>query len=1372
MLCISLKALPTYTKKQMIRICIFISLLITSFLHLHANNVYFHHLGNDKLPQLSIFSIYQDETGTMWFGTVEGLCRYNGKDTQFFTAKKKGPFTQNAIHSIYGNRKGTLYIQAETDILKYDLNKEQFECLKKEAASVICYKEGILWYANSSEIRQYREDTEETLLYKALKGDLGRVTAMAITDEYIWVGRRQGLTIVDSKNPNNQKDLLAGVHARSIVVDSKNRIWVSTNDHGLFQYDLQGKFVAQHIHIPNQNSISNDQVRTVVEDDSGRLWVGTFFGLNCFDPETNEWTNYTYDDNRPHSLSHSSVFALYKDMQGTLWIGTYFGGINYFNPQSNVFRFYNARSRGPNNISFPFIGNMTEDQYENLWICTEGGGLNSFNLSTHKITRYLYEPDLESAMKYNLKSIWYHKDSEMLYLGVHNGGLGVFNTRTKEFKMIQETTHTPVASNSVRGIQYYKNELIFLNASGLHKLDMATEKVIPFSNNEELKRFTNRNFIYYFFIDSKDRLWISAYNLFCIDLKTQKVAQYQFDENNPNSMGKFKVTSICETLNGDLFFGTAGSGMFKYNPETDDFDNYTEENKKIISNFCYHITETDNGYLILLQNNGMVIFDPIKNSIVYKSPNNFPINSFFEGNASYAASNGEIFVGGTNGLISFFDSQLVNLKTLDYSLYFDKLYINNKRVTPGDESNVLTQSLPFCDKIELKHNQNNISIQFASSNYSQDAMQSYEYMLEGFDKEWTPINSNTIIYTNLNPGNYKLTVREIQTEEEEEAKFRSLGITIAAPFYKTTIAYIIYMLLASIAITGTIRFFIWRSQLNAAVEFERKEKEQNEQLTQMKLRFFTNISHELRTPLTLIIAQAEYISQVPKLEKSIKQKNQNILKNATHMRNLISELLYFRKLEQGFYKLEVKHINLTLYLKSLYESFFDYAQKRNICYNFISPSEDVYAYIDPTQFGKAIYNLLSNAFKYTADEGEITMRVQSEAGNIFIQIEDNGIGIPADKLAEIFARFYQVEYRTSGFSLGTGIGLALTKEIVESHHGEVSVNSTIDKGSIFEIKLPLGKSHFAAAELMDDVEKTETDTIHQKHDKPNWDVYEEEKTRKAEPEPEVSEEDLEKEEPQYSILIVEDNEELLELLKDTFAQKYKVYTATNGKMGLEKTIELQPNIVLSDVMMPEMSGKEMCYKIKNNINLAHIPVVLLTAQDSVDQTIEGYMFGADDYVTKPFNMDILVTRCNSIVKNRQLLYRNITNADSSVVSFEIESKVDKEFIDKATQIVKNNLENLDFNMDILASELCLGRNKLYTRMKEITNLTPNEFTLNLRLQESVNLLENYKHLNVSEIALRVGFTSTKYFSRCFKTFYGITPVQWRKDKLENTETED
>jgi DNA-binding response OmpR family regulator/anti-sigma regulatory factor (Ser/Thr protein kinase) len=508
------------------------------------------------------------------------------------------------------------------------------------------------------------------------------------------------------------------------------------------------------------------------------------------------------------------------------------------------------------------------------------------------------------------------------------------------------------------------------------------------------------------------------------------------------------------------------------------------------------------------------------------------------------------------------------------------------------------------------------------------------------------------------------------------------------------------------------------------------------------------VSHEFRTPLTLIKGQVETLLLQGDLSSKLYNKLAKILKNTNHLQNLISELLDFRKQEQGFYKLNIKCVELIAYIKEIYSSFEDYAIKGQIKYKLEYSDEEIHIYIDPVHFQKAIYNLLSNAFKYTSPGGEITLKVKLQKADVLIQIIDNGIGIPPESLNKVFERFYQLEYRSSGLTLGTGIGLAFTKEIVNSHKGDISVESMVNEGSVFTIALKLGTSHFSEEELNHNNVNKDVKAI----DMP---VYEGEDDV-------LIEENITIDGEKPVILLVDDNESLLEMLTDSFAPYYNVYTAINGKEGLDMIYKIQPDLVISDIMMPEVSGKELCYKMKNNVDTAHIPIVLLTAQTSDSQIIDGYMFGADAYITKPFNIKMLITRCNNLIKNRLILYKKFANQEEIVMPFDTLTEQDQMLIDRAVKVIRENFNNPEFDMNKLAIELGMGRSKLYMKIKEITGFTPNELTLNLKLQEAASMLDNKRHMNISEIAFELGFSSTKYFTKCFKTFYAMVPQDWRK----------
>ena len=684
-------------------------------------------------------------------------------------------------------------------------------------------------------------------------------------------------------------------------------------------------------------------------------------------------------------------------------------------------------------------------------------------------------------------------------------------------------------------------------------------------------------------------------------------------------------------------------------------------------------------------------------------------------------------------------------------------YKYNLKICPNDQSGILTDILAKTSDIYLSYKQNNITVEFASFNYNNDRNCLFEYRLEGFDKAWTQTTGTTITYTNLPPGEYILRARPLAGKENLDEEVH-LNIHVSAPFYATVWAYFFYLLCLLGVMIAFIRFKTRQAALKSSLEFERKEKERIEELNQVKLRFFTNISHEFRTPLTLILGQIEVLMQMD-LGTTIYNRILRIYKNAWHMRNLISELLDFRKQEQGYLKLKVEEQNLVAFTRQIYMCFYEYAQKKEITYRFDNVEETISVWFDSKQLQKVIFNLLSNAFKYTPNKGSIRVEVRMLASQAIVSVCDTGVGIPEEHISKIFERFYQTD-NSSSFTLGTGIGLALAKGIMNMHHGKIDVESTVGKGTKFTLSLPLGNRHFSDEEMAT-VESRESVIISEAVPMLPFEQImdvEEEKTKVQE---NIKEED------KPIILLVDDNEELLSMLEDLFLPIYKVYIAHDGREGLEMARQIQPDLIISDVMMPEMSGKELCYKIKTNVELSHISVVLLTAQTSVEYVVEGLMFGADDYVTKPFNVKVLIARCNNLIKNKKRLiahYAGKTITESPVT--EAINERDKELLAKCVNIIKENFENPAFDVTALASELCVGRSKLYMQFKQMTGLTPNEFILKIKLDEAMSLLKNHPELNISEISIRLGFSSPRYFSKSFKAFFGVAPQTVRSRKKE------
>lgn len=960
----------------------------------------------------------------------------------------------------------------------------------------------------------------------------------------------------------------------------------------------------------------------------------------------------------------------------------------------------------------------------------------------------------------NLKSIFYRKENERLYVGAHLGGIFVLDLKSNKGHTLHNIVGDPTSlpHEIVNDIQEYKDGLALLTQGGVAFMDPVTEKFSPLSNDVNVRKLLNKRYAFEtFLIDSRQRMWLASVNggVICVDLPSSKITEYAMDTNNPSSIGRFKVVHIFEDSRGSVFFCTIGSGIYEYQEGEQSFKSYSTSNQCLPSDYCYYICESvEDHRLFILHGKGLSIFNREKGEV----ENTYHLfnQTYSQGSALYLDKNGTLFISGTNGLALFQKQSLYALPSKNL-LNFDKLFIFNEEICPNDQSGILTDILAKTSDIYLSYKQNNITVEFASFNYNNDRNRLFEYRLEGFDKAWTQTTGTTITYTNLPPGEYILRARPLAGKENLDEEVH-LNIHVSAPFYATVWAYFFYLLCLLGVMIAFIRFKTRQAALKSSLEFERKEKERIEELNQVKLRFFTNISHEFRTPLTLILGQIEVLMQMD-LGTTIYNRILRIYKNAWHMRNLISELLDFRKQEQGYLKLKVEEQNLVTFTRQIYMCFYEYAQKKEITYRFDNVEETISVWFDSKQLQKVIFNLLSNAFKYTPNKGSIRVEVRMLASQAIVSVCDTGVGIPEEHISKIFERFYQTD-NSSSFTLGTGIGLALAKGIMNMHHGKIDVESTVGKGTKFTLSLPLGNRHFSDEEMAT-VESRESVIISEAVPMLPFEQImdvEEEKTKVQE---NIKEED------KPIILLVDDNEELLSMLEDLFLPTYKVYIAHDGREGLEMARQIQPDLIISDVMMPEMSGKELCYKIKTNVELSHISVVLLTAQTSVEYVVEGLMFGADDYVTKPFNVKVLIARCNNLIKNKKRLiahYAGKTITESPVT--EAINERDKELLAKCVNIIKENFENPAFDVTALASELCVGRSKLYMQFKQMTGLTPNEFILKIKLDEAMSLLKNHPELNISEISIRLGFSSPRYFSKSFKAFFGVAPQTVRSRKKE------
>lgn len=1324
-----------------------------------AKDITFNRLTTDEgLSQFSVNSIYEDEKGFIWIGTREGLNRYSGNSIKTFKLVKNDPGSlfSNTVLRIVGDKKGKIYLLCNDGVAEYNIRTEKFTTLLEGEISAIYYANR-LFIGKRNEIYYYNDQTKSFNLFYTVAGSNNKITTLSLDSENkLWIGTDQnGVYVLDNRRILTHPIKKGNI--TNIYKDSKNELWIGSWENGLFHVTPKGIINITHNPL-STNSISSNFVRSCCEDNQGNLWIGTFNGLNKYDKKTNKYTLYTPND-RPGSLTNQSIWCIIKDRQGTIWTGTYFGGVNYFNPEYEIYNKYEATEKEQEGLSSPIVGRMVEDKNHNLWIGTEGGGLNFFDRKKRTFKWYKTNKGENCISQSNIKSIYYNGKEDILWIGTHLGGLNKFDIRKNIFTHYRANENDPTSlpSDIVKDILPYKGELILGTHNGVC--------IFNPQNGKSRRLFTNQKdgrlikLITDLFIDHLGMLWIAVpgEGVFSYNFKTDKLTNYVHNSQNSNSISSNNINSIVEDRYHNLWFATSGSGLDRFNYSTYTFENFDSQKNGLLSDCIYEIFESRQNKLLIITNQGFSTFDYQKKRFYnYNKENGFPFTAINE-NALYQTTDGEIFIGGINGMISFYEKDL-NFQPKPYNIVFSRLIVNNKEIQVGDDSGILESALFETQKIKLKHSQS-FNIQIATTNFIASNKGDIEYRLKGFSDKWISTHGNNIItYTNLNPGKYTLLVRAHKGDViGPEAK---LEIEILPPFYKTIWAYLLY-----IAIAGTIAYYIKKSykeriRLQESLKYEQKHIQDIELLNQSKLRFFTNISHEFRTPLTLIIGQVEMLLQYQSFTPAIYNKVLGIYKNSVQLRELITELLDFRKQEQGHMNIKVTRHNLVSFLNENYLIFLEYANSKQINLQFNKSTDNLEVWFDLKQMQKVINNLLSNAFKHTDAEGNISIMVKQSDNWAVIEVKDSGRGIDPKEIDKIFNRFYQTEIIESDVNyVGTGIGLALTKGIIDLHHGTVEVNSEINKGTTFTIKLRLGNEHFNHDQILIKEELQEEAEIEQPESELHF-------------EQEALEESRKNRIRNSKMLIVEDNESLRNMLVNIFDTFYEVISAADGEEGLQKARSEMPNIILSDVMMPKLSGTELCKQLKADFDTCHIPVVLLTARTAIEHNLEGLRIGADDYITKPFNINILVSRCNNLVNSRLLLQEKFSKQPQAFAQILATNPIDKDLIDKAMEIIERHLDDTEFNVNTFAKEIGIARTNLFAKIKAITGQTPNDFILTVRLKKGALLLRNNPELNISEISDRIGFSSSRYFSKCFKDVYHVSPLLYRKGSAGEEGEED
>jgi ligand-binding sensor domain-containing protein/signal transduction histidine kinase/DNA-binding response OmpR family regulator len=1335
------------------------------------------------LSHNQVNAILKSPDGFLWLGTMSGLNRYDGYSFKIFKKKFNDSTSlyDNCILNLYELPDEKMWVATRNGPCIYDPKTEKFDASYNnylqalglpagQVNNIVKGNNGRYWFlydnldlylysATEKKAKPFRQD--------GIFNPAEKITAVNETkDGKLWLIYQNGLLqeydIAKNKiifSTSAVQELIKVNYSHSLFIDNEGDIWIWHFSYGVYLYRPASHLIRQF----NENSfptkLSSNLVTRIIQDNNGLLWVAADHGgVTLIDKKNNFRASYLVNDPKDlHSLSHNSINALYKDDKGIIWLGTYKQGVNYFNDNIVQFQHYYHKESNAGSLQFDDVNRFVEDREGNIWIGTNGGGLIWFDRKNNTFRQYLHDPNNKNSPSSNVIVSLLMDHEGILWIGPYFGGLNRFDGKKFTHYRHADNDSSSLSSDNVWEIFEDREHHLWIGTlgGGVDLLDRKTNRFTHYQSKENQQGPLRSNYISSIVQDRKGNLWIGSVAGVAIFEKNKTAPVFYQKTNDRSSLSNDNVICLSEDSKGRMWVGTR-EGLNLFNEQTKSFQTFTTEDG-LPDDLILNILEDDRQTLWISTPSGLCNAIPrqtangISFSIInYDETNNLQNREFNE-NAALKTRNGELFFGGPSGFNIIHPAD-IKQPVYHPKIVFTGLQILNKNVEPGELVNnrvLLQQSLSQLQSIDLKYQENVFSIEFTSLDFAHSNREKYAYMLEGFNTDWLYADGTQrrITYTNLNPGHYTLKVK-VLNRDGLWGDIKTLQINIQPPFWRTPIAYIIYALLAAGLFLLARRIVLDRIHMRYEVAQQRREAERAHALEQLKTKFFTNVSHEFRTPLSLIIAPLDKMFKQATDEEQKKQINL-VQRNAKRLLNLINQLLDFRKMEVQEVKLHPSIGDIVRFSKDISLSFMDIAEKKKIQFSFSANIDSLEIYFDKDKVEKILFNLLSNAFKYTHDNGMVSIYlvykppVNTEGdGTLAIEVKDTGIGIPADKHDKIFERFFQTDVPESMVNQGTGIGLAITKEFVKLHNGIITVKSEPEKGTCFTVLLPAKKVYEYST-------RTTTNPI------PAEDVEQ------------LLVEEGRKTGAKKTIMIVEDNEDLRFYLKDNLKGQYHVEEATNGKEGWEKIKLLNPDLVVSDIMMPEMDGIELARKIKTEVLTAHIPVILLTAMGSEEKQLEGLKAGVNDYVTKPFTFEILASRIRNLVAQQTLLQKRfqkqieVNPAEVTVTS------VDEKFLQQALEVVEKHMDEPEFSVEDFSREMFMNRTTLYRKIHSLTGKSPLEFIRSIRLKRAAQLLEK-SGLTVAEIAYEVGFNTPRIFTKFFKEEFRVTPSQYVADKKDNS----
>ncbi len=1345
---------------------------------------------NRGLSHNEVLCFYKDSRGFLWVGTAFGLSRYDGYGFKVFQhdARDSTTISTNVVRAVVEVPGGRLGVITADTFNIYDPVKESFQTNAtaffqtyhlplNRLRDVVKDAAGNFWFVHTAAgLVRYDTTTRQSLSLRHMPGDTGTLASDSVTSflqdgaGHYWALHANGtlerivLTKDGYRVDYRNKALPGAKFDYRMTVDPEGDLWIFAQDEALGVYHVHpATGTLQHYTATGpEPRLSTNLVRAITPDDRGRVWIGTDHGgINILDKKNHTVQTIVNREDDPKSLRQNSVNALYKDDQGILWIGTYKRGISYYH--ENLLRFprYGHTGAGPGALPYSDVNRFIEDDLGNLWIGTNGGGLIYFNRATGTYTTYKNIPGNPRSLSSNvIVSLWIDHQ-KTLWIGTYLGGLNSFDG-----KSFTRYTHHPADPSSLAAASVWEifedsRQRLWIGTlnGGLDLLDTRTNTFAHYKTSDP--QAIHSDYIAAITEDREGNIWIgTSLGIDVLSRARGRFLHYENEKNNPGSLSNNNVYDIREDAAGRIWIGTAG-GLNRYDKKSKTFRAFTVADG-LPHNAVLTILEDDQGHLWMSTPNGLSqleIRQPPGGKVTYAFRNYGEAEGLqakqFNENAALKTRRGELVFGGASGFNIFTPGQL-GRNTIPPQVVLTDFQLFNKSIHPDESVDgkiLLSAAITESQAIVLPPDKNVFSIEFAALNFFHPENNTYLYKLEGFDNDWLPADSRSrrVTFTNLDPGEYTFRVKAANNDGVWNEQGARLKITVLPPFWKTRTALLLYFLFVIAALLVTRKLIQQREKMKFMIEQERQEAARMHELDMMKIKFFTNVSHEFRTPLTLILTPLEKILRQA-TEPGQQQQFLVIQRNARRLLSLVNQLLDFRKLEVQEVKFNPSEGDIVAFIRDTVYSFSDLSEKKDIRLDFHTDVTALETIFDQDKLEKILFNLLSNAFKFTPEHGAVTVTVSLQAGegagqHIIIRVQDTGIGIPADKQERIFERFFQHELPKSMVNQGSGIGLAITREFVKIHGGTITVQSDSGQGSTFTVTLPLHEVKPIAEGVVDqEIEDVTEDAIRQ---------------------PTGVAEDGEAAGKKPLLLLVEDNEDFRFYLKDNLKLEYQVLEARNGRDGWKKVQEQLPDLVVSDIMMPEMNGIELCRHIKTDQRVSHIPVILLTARAAEEQKLEGFRTGADDYITKPFNFEILASRIRNLIARREKFHQAFPRQlDVRASELQI-TPLDEKFIQNAIKCVEDNIASPEFSVEDLSRALGISRAHFYKKILALTGKSPLEFIRTIRLQQAAQLLEK-SQLTVAEVAYRVGFNNPKYFARYFKEQYDVLPSAYAAGKRKGT----